>query len=143
MIDCEEYIGVDVSDTLIDKMKKMHEDEKHKFICMDGCSEKLPEGDILLIKEVFQHLPISSIKRCIDINFNRYKCIIVTESRMCRHRITNPNMGDNVMKDGREFDGQGIVLTAPPFNLNNAIDICIIPKDFLRNEFVMTLVVNI
>ncbi len=67
---------------------------------------ELPEADIVLVKEVTQHLPNSDVIRMLD-RLSQYNCVV-----HCSGGLGEPNC-DIVMGDCRPVD-----LSLPPFSRN-------------------------
>lgn len=51
------YIGVDVVESVIEKNQLQYANSSVSFLCMDAAHQDLPEADLLIVKEVLQHLP--------------------------------------------------------------------------------------
>ena len=112
---CKRFIGCDVVPELIDRNNEKYRTDPSKEFCIcDGISEEIPHGDLLLIKEVFQHLSNEQILKIIE-NFKNFKYIIITDGtnlkKECNMDVTN------MIADSREsfsnFD-----VTKSPFNVN-------------------------
>ena len=115
----DKYIGVDVCEPLIEYNRKEYSNEHISFVNANGVEEKLPSADLLIIKEVLQHLTLDEIKSLLSNNFSQYKYIIVADSRF--DNSSNPNCdGDLTMlrNVGREMYRSGIFLDKEPFDYN-------------------------
>lgn len=80
-INVDMYYGTDIYDGLINYNISHFEDNTHKFIFNDESYINLPSTDLIIIKEVLQHLDNDKIKEILDhlINItNRYILIIDT-----------------------------------------------------------------
>lgn len=72
------YIGYDVVRSLINQNNANYSTDKINFQCKDSCVGNIKSGELLIIRQVLQHLNNRSIKQVVD-KFKNYKYIIVTE----------------------------------------------------------------
>lgn len=72
------YVGYDVVKPLIALNKSLYGTPKIEFVCKDSCVGRIKDGDLLIIRQVLQHLNNKSIKQVVD-KFVNYKYIIFTE----------------------------------------------------------------
>jgi hypothetical protein len=102
------YLGVDVSSIVIDHVKQ-YETDRIRFMLSDA-TESLPPADLLLCKDVLQHLSNKLVKKFIDNNLQpgKYKWAIITNDLLKSGENTNISPGEYRMLD----------LSKPPFNLN-------------------------
>ena len=79
-------------------------------------SDELPEGDIVFIRQVFQHLSTEQIENALQKIIKKYKFLVLTEhlpfSDEFIHNIDKP-AGPEV----RTKLSSGVVLTSAPFNM--------------------------
>jgi hypothetical protein len=112
-----EYIGVDIVAPLIEWNNKKYSSSHVSFVCLDMISDELPEGDVCLIRTVFQHLSNDEVKKILP-KLSQYKCCLITE-----HYPENDNCIPNKDKphggDIRLFDNSAIYLDKPPFNVTH------------------------
>ena len=110
----ENYIGVDIVETLIQRNKDVFKDHNLKFYCLDIALDKLPEGDIALLRQVLQHLSNKEIYKIIR-KLPSYKYVVLTE------HIPEGNFDANIdLVSGqgtRLKKNSGVDLFQPPFNL--------------------------
>ena len=111
------YHGVDVVPALIHHNAATHGSETVKFSCLDATSEELPDGDLCLIREVFQHLSNAEIQRALG-RCRKFPYVIVTERIASPGRMTAPNAEHVHGPNTRSDVGSGVVLDAPPFAEN-------------------------
>ncbi len=64
-LDGVQYTGVDVSSFIVDKIK-VYEKENIKFIEDDIVSMDLPNADLILVRDVLQHMPLKDIEIVVD-----------------------------------------------------------------------------
>lgn len=111
------YIGYDVVKPLIAHNKSLYGSKKVDFICKDSCVGKIKSGDLLIIRQVLQHLNNKSIKQIIE-KFANYKYILFTEhqaSDIYGDTIT-PNQDQATGRGIRLRFGSGVYLEKPPFD---------------------------
>ena len=110
------YIAVDVVDELINFNKKKYNNLNVDFQSLDITKDNLPIGDVVIVREVLQHLSNKNIKNVLDKIKTQYQYLIFTEAL--------PNLKN--FKANKDFlNGpdtrlsllSGIILTKPPFNL--------------------------
>jgi 2-polyprenyl-3-methyl-5-hydroxy-6-metoxy-1,4-benzoquinol methylase len=104
-----DYIGVDIVPELIERNRNRFKSDNVRFECMDIVDEeKLPDADLCLIKEVFQHLGNKEIMQVLP-KLKKYKYVIITDNLLKE----NPD----VNKDVAHGHHSGRYLNDPPFNI--------------------------
>ena len=73
-----EYTGVDVVQPLIDDDNRRFGSDTIRFQCLDITTDTLPEGDLCLIREVFQHISNAQISAVLA-NAKKYKYVLITD----------------------------------------------------------------
>ncbi|MDA1330214.1 MAG: class I SAM-dependent methyltransferase [Chloroflexi bacterium] len=114
---CNQYVACDVVDALIERNKAVHKGANVDFRCLDMCEDALPSGDIVFVRQVFQHLTNRQILSVVN-KLSMYKFLILTEGLPARKDFVAN--GDKPIGDGIRFQrkvSSGVVLTLPPFNL--------------------------
>ena len=106
------YLGVDISSDVIDLVKKKYQKDKVSFTVGD-VTDSLPPADLLLCKDVLQHLPNQLITKFIKNNLKKgkYKWAI----------LTNDRGGEN--SDIKAGEYRLIDLRAPPFRVKGLVDL--------------------
>jgi SAM-dependent methyltransferase len=106
------YLGVDIASDVIEAVRKKHEKGKIKFEVGD-ITEDLPAADLLISKDVLQHLSNELIHKFIKNNLRKgkYKWVILTNDRSSENR--DIETGSYRMID----------LTAPPFGVKGLVDL--------------------
>lgn len=104
-----QYTGYDVVKSVIKKNTKKYGTKKITFVHANGVKTKLPKADLLICKEVLQHLPNKNVFKMIR-KFHRYKyCIITNDVDPQTFTSDNPDITPGWFRP--------IDLTAPPFNV--------------------------
>jgi hypothetical protein len=117
---CDGYIACDIVPTLIEFNKERFKALNVDFRVLNLTQDRLPNGDILFIRQVLQHLSNEQISQALaNIIQAKYKYLVLTEhlpkKPEFQHNLDKPT-GVNI----RLGFGSGIVLTSPPFNLQHA-----------------------
>jgi SAM-dependent methyltransferase len=106
------YLGVDIASDVIEAVRAKHEQENIKFQVGD-ITEELPAADLLISKDVLQHLSNELVHKFIRNNLRKgkYKWVILTNDRSSENRDIRPG-------GYRKID-----LTAPPFKVRGFVDL--------------------
>jgi len=106
------YLGVDIASDVIEADRKNHEKGKIAFRVGD-ITEELPAADLLISKDVLQHLPNALVQKFIRNNLRRgkYKWVLLTNDR-------GRGNADTVPGGYRAID-----LAAPPFEVKGLVDL--------------------
>jgi len=112
---CNNYVGVDIFDDLINYNKIKFKHLNVDFRVLDITSDQLPEGDICFLRYVLQHLSNDLIKKFIKLIDKKYKYLIITE------HLPDKSFEANIDVPTSSFirldKNSGVVLTEDPFNL--------------------------
>jgi SAM-dependent methyltransferase len=111
------YTGFDISTDVIDDVRKRHGNKAVQFE-VGNITESLPSADLLLCKDVLQHLPNELVLKFIKNNLKtgKYKWAIITNDRQAGN-------GDIAPGEHRPID-----LGKPPFEVKALVDL---PINFL------------
>jgi SAM-dependent methyltransferase len=106
------YIACDVVPELIDRNRGKFVHDNLEFLVIDATKDKLPPGDVVVVKQVLQHLSNDQIHRIVD-KLRRYKTWIICDYVPANKFIPNKDMmtGMDVRTDS------GVVLTESPFSI--------------------------
>lgn len=103
------YLGIDVVSSVIRKNVRRFSSSNVSFIKADGIDYDLPQADLLLCKEVLQHLPHEDIQK-IAQQFPKFKyCILVNDV----DPVTLTSDNEDIVRGSLRC----LDLTKPPFNL--------------------------
>ncbi len=111
------YIGCDIVPSLIEHNRNNYGSDRVQFQVLDIVRDTLPEGDVCLVRQVFQHLSNADISEFL--NRQQYALLYVTEGHPAeRTGRFNPDKtaGSDVRFDWRTGRGRGVELDKPPFN---------------------------
>lgn len=121
-----DYVGYDVVGHLIERNRREYGRENIKFYSMPEI-EDLPGGDLLLSKEVLQHLPNGIISSYLDAIRRKYRFALLTNA------IEPVEFANRDISAG---DWRPLRLDQPPFNAHGAIVSVYFPQSgshFWRN----------
>jgi len=104
------YTGMDVVESLVARNNKVFGSENIKFILSESY-DSLPGGDLLICKEVLQHLPIAIIHDYLRTIAERYRFALITNS-------VAP--GAHVNYEISPGDYRPLRIDLPPFNARGA-----------------------
>ncbi len=106
------YVGYDVVKSIVERNNKNYANDKITFVHADAVHTDLPKADLLICKEVLQHLPHKDIKDFLS-QINKYKYCL----------ITNDVDEDTQTSKNNEIPAahyRTLDITKPPFNIKNA-----------------------
>jgi len=110
----KKYIAVDIVEKLISRNKKLFKENNLEFYCLDIAKDKIPKGDCIIIRQVFQHLSNTEILKTLK-KITTYKYVILTEHTPLE--IFTPNK-DIISGQGiRLKENSGVNILKPPFSL--------------------------
>lgn len=106
------YLGVDIASDVIAAVRNKHETDKIKFQVGD-ITDELPAAELLISKDVLQHLSNTLVRKFIRNNLRKgkYKWVILTNDRGSENR--------DVASGGY----RAIDLAAPPFEVRGLVDL--------------------
>ena len=113
---CNQYIGIDVSSKIIDRNRLKYKSKKLTFMQLDACTQRIPKGNILFLRQVLQHLDNQSISSLLfNLSLSPYEWLIVTE------HIPNKPYLANLEHIGKSHQtrldiGSGVAIDAEPFS---------------------------
>lgn len=109
------YVGVDVVPRVVDRNKCLFHSPDIEFSCLDMIEDELPNADLCLIRQVFQHFSNEQIQAVLR-KTNQFKWLIITEHLPAPDTMVEPNLDKPHGPDTRLVDGSGVYLEMPPFN---------------------------
>jgi SAM-dependent methyltransferase len=109
------YIGCDVASKIIAYNQATHGRNGVEFRHVDASQGPLPSGDLVLVREVFQHLSNAAIHASLANMRSAYPVAIITEAVWKNPKATNVDLVSGFHT--RDMLESGIYLELPPFNL--------------------------
>lgn len=106
------YLGVDVASDVIEANRRKYEKRNVAFQVGD-ITEELPAADLLISKDVLQHLPDALVHEFIrnNVKTGKYKWILLTNDR--------GSGSEDIVPGGY----RAIDLAAPPYNVTGLVDL--------------------
>lgn len=114
-----QYVGVDVVPGLIAHNNAKFGNERVRFELRDIIRDELPDGELCILRQVFQHLSNRQIEAILP-KLNKYAYSIVAEHHPSRRKMRRPNIDKTLGVNTRIHCGSGVFLDEPPFSLPNA-----------------------
>lgn len=129
------YIGIDIVPQLIDRLNQHYRSNNIRFVCADLVSDRLPDADLCVSKDVLQHLSNASVQRFLSKLDRHFKFALITNDIIHKERAgwrklwkttslpTNYDIPDGGYRP--------LCLTDKPFNLR-ASRMAVFPLKFSR-----------
>ena len=104
------YLGVDIASDVIDAVRRKHEKANIKFQVGD-ITEELPAADLLISKDVLQHLSNALVHKFIRNNLKKgkYKWVLLTNDRGSGNPDIQPGGYRMIDLAAAPFDVSGLV----------------------------------
>jgi SAM-dependent methyltransferase len=109
------FTGVDVVPSLVERNNRLYGSETVKFLCADISQDPLPEADVVLVREVMQHMSNAQVGRLLK-RLSAYKVAYVTNVEPPKDSVTVMNRDLVPGPDTRGVFGSGLFLDEPPFS---------------------------
>jgi SAM-dependent methyltransferase len=116
---CSGYIACDLVESLIARNRVKFPGVD--FRVLDATRDEWPSADVVVIRQVLQHLSNANISRILAQIGSHYKYLILTEHVPLIDSFT-PNVDLPDSAGIRVAYGSGIVITKPPFNFQVAAE---------------------
>ena len=113
---CGRYVACDIVPPLIAFNRERFASMDVDFRVLDLTRDELPDGDIVCIRQVLQHLSNAQIANALPRLARRYRHLVLTEHLPAADDFV-PNIDKPDGPDIRLYVGSGVVLTQPPFDL--------------------------
>ena len=99
------------------------------FLCLNIVEDDLPDGDVIFLRQVLQHLSNQHIQKVLD-KCRKYSFWVVTE-HLPADKNFKPNADINAGCGIRLLFNSGVDLMKPPFNVDAPIVrvLCEVPAD--------------
>lgn len=108
------YTACDVVPELIERNRRRFVRDNLTFMAIDAVTDPLPPGDLVIVRQVFQHLRNDQIQAILG-KFAQYPTWIISEHIPGREFVPNLDMLSG--PDTRLSVGSGVVLTEEPFSV--------------------------
>ena len=124
-----DYLGIDVVQGVVERNQSLFTSPSITFVHGDALTMDLPEADLLICKDVFQHLSNKDIMKLLK-QFYKFKHCLITD-------FVDPNTLSSYNQDIMSGSYHPVDLNKPPFNIEGKKIFtfkCIIPKQTLHVE---------
>ena len=108
------YIACDIVPGLIERNKKHFEQSNVDWRVVNIVDDRLPLGDIALIRNVFQHLSNSQVHQVLS-KVGQYSYLLITEH--APNEVFTENIDKFAGSNIRYAVNSAVNVTSPPFNL--------------------------
>ena len=123
----KKYFAIDIVEELIERNKIKFKTKNLEFLCLDIANEVLPKADVIIIRQVFQHLSNNEIQQILN-RLKTCKYIILTEHLPVGDFIPNTN---KIASQGIRLKQQsGVDILSAPFNFQ-------VKKEDVLNEIIL------
>ncbi len=112
---CGSYIACDVVAPLIERNRIKFRELGVDFRILDMTADDLPEAEVALVRQVFQHLSNDLISAAVGRFARKFRYLLVTEHLPLGCFIAN--IDKQTGPDTRLQKASGVILTSAPFNL--------------------------
>ncbi len=132
---CDGYVACDIVPGLIDHNRASFSGVD--FRCLNAAVDELPDGDVIFLRQVLQHLSNSQIMQILP-KLRKYRFLVLTESVPALSNF-RPNVEKQTGPGMRIASRSGVAITEPPFSLSVATEqeICVVP---MQGSLVRTIV---
>lgn len=107
------YLGVDIVPELVEHLRREHGGENIQFDLLDAVTDPLPKADLVIVKEVLQHLPNKDVRRVTE------KLLAFPYALVTNTQARNPISFNEDLPAGPETRvqrGSGLWLDKAPFH---------------------------
>lgn len=98
-----DYVGVDVVPEVVEANRRRDTPDNVSFVCLDALVDDLPEGDVLIVKDVLQHWSNADVLRLLDAAQERFTFTVVTNDVSSKSHPAKVN-SDIALGDWRPID---------------------------------------
>jgi hypothetical protein len=113
----DSYIACDVVPELVDFNQRYWQHLPVEFRVVDLAKDEIPTGEVLILRQVLQHLSNDEIYKFIQRIPQGFRFLLLTEHLPSENDFL-ANRDKVTGTDIRLGSGSGVVLTQPPFSMN-------------------------
>ncbi len=114
------YTGIDVVPELVDYNQAHFGSDRVRFVCADVAADDLPVADVVLVREVLQHLSNAQVAAVLA-KLRAYPAAFVTTPEPADGIVAHPNRDLVPGPDTRSVFGSALLLDRPPFEVKAEI----------------------
>ena len=114
---CSSYLACDIVPALIERNRQKYADLDVQFAIIDMVQDPLPPSEVVMIRQVLQHLSNNDVAAVLAKVAATYRVLIITEHLPAGNFVPNLDKptGPSVRLSCTE--PSGLVITEPPFNI--------------------------
>lgn len=116
------YTGVDVVESVIERNLTLYGSETVSFRCLNAATAELPSADLLIAKEVLQHLPNADVQAILSkVGAYKYAIFVNDITHHLRGGWKQMWQWKSICSTNTDIEPGGyrlLRLTEPPFSLN-------------------------
>ena len=105
------YLGLDVVPHILERNRQLYGSPSVQFAASPSSAGQLPEADLLIIKDVFQHLSNDAVLDYVNV-FSKFRYVLVTNCFKKSLHLLNTDIPDGGFRP--------VDLRRPPFGLTMA-----------------------
>jgi hypothetical protein len=121
---CNKYFACDIASSVIEFNIEKYKDLEVDFRCVDIIEDNLPEGNVVIIRQVLQHLSNEHILKVVE-KLYQFEYLILSEYIPLGTFTSNIDQPTGAYSRIARGINSGVVLTDPPFSMR------ILNKQFL------------
>jgi Methyltransferase domain len=134
----EHYFACDVVPEIIEANMSRNDISNVSFRVLDAASQELPKGDIVILRQVLQHLSNSDVQNVLQRIQGNFQYLVFTDHQPLDLEWI-PNLDKQTGPNIRTEFGSGLDLNQAPFNLNS-IDCKLISNIKVEDGYIRTFI---
>jgi hypothetical protein len=111
---------------LVARNQRLFGGPRVSFRCLDATRDELPVGDLVLVREVLQHLSNAEIAVILG-KLRNYRYALISEYQPAAEHLVRPNIDKAHGMDTRIWDGSAVFPERPPFALKGLEVVLAVP----------------
>ncbi|MDX2289484.1 MAG: class I SAM-dependent methyltransferase [Hyphomicrobiaceae bacterium] len=130
------YTGCDIVRPMIEQHQRQHGRPDRTFLVLDAVADDPPAGDLVVIRQILQHLSNAHVLAILERARRLYTWGIITESLPVPKTAANLDIAPGIAT--RIALGSGVYVDEPPFNLGviEAFEVPHGPNEVMRTSLV-------
>ena len=131
----DHYYACDIVPLLQAHNKKIYNLSNVTFLCLDAAKDDIPDVDVLVIRQVLQHLSNKEILKILDKCYKFDKWVITEHIPSNKNFVPNKDISSG--SGIRVLYNSGVVLSEPPFNVQDYKESILCESNY-NNELIRT-----
>lgn len=117
--DGQRYVGTDIVASLVERHQYRYGSDRITFQQLDAAADPLPDADLYLVRQVLQHLSNAEVARVLN-KVRQGRLTLITEHHPAPDHLVARNLDKPTGPDIRVYEGSGLYLDHPPFEIPGA-----------------------